>query len=620
MRIGKRHCSMQLCVFALMLFCSASAVGAYTLPKTAKLVPPETVFLIDIDNFRQLKTQFEKTSYYKLYKDPAMAAFFNTFKAKWREKKTILDNEITDAVADANMLPQGRVAVALSLGGLPTAEAGELVMLFVTQWGENISRIKDAVNKAAKKAVENGSHQKTEDYRGVEIKTIISANPSAKEADEQSSPISYFFFEDCLMASENTEALKFLIAHIKGATSPTLADDADYSSIFTSLGPYHDIDLYINIKQIVKTIVAADTGGTVKTTTTCLGFDNAAAAGCSIGIGRMAGSSYHGKVFLKVNGIKKGVFKILDSKSAPFDTPRFVSSLSHSVTFLNLDIKKAYDEIYNVVYSFNPTAAMRMQVPLLPQGPNGEPAMELKTDIIDHLGSQIIIAQNINKPFSASRTTTESLIAFSVDDRKSLEKSLSTLHGRLMAKNNPDASRKLLGHTIYVISPSTILSPGSETKEDEQPIGPVIAQKPPRLAFTVTDTHLIFGFEPTVEKAVRNMSGPAASSLSSTKWFTAAKSAIPSVVEIASLQDDAASAELLWWMLKQKGATTPAGIFPTPSPGVALSQAGGNMFDFSLLPEFNSVRKYFGLSAFYGISRADGFFFEFRDIFPQAPK
>ena len=619
MRIGKEHFGIHLCALALMLLCSASAVGAYTLPKTAKLVPPETIVLIDIDNFQQLRTQFEKTNLYKLYKDPAMAAFFNTCKTKWREKKNILDSEIADAIVDANMLPQGRTAVALIFGSQPAVETDELITLFITQWGENISKIKDAVNKAAKKAVENGSHQKAEDYRGISIKTIISANPSSP-ADEQSSPISYFFIEDCLIASENIEALKFFIAHIKGAASPTLADDTDYASTFTSLGPYHDINVYINIRQTVKTIITKDTTGTVKTTITYLGLDNTASAGCSIGVGREPGSSYRGKVFLKVNGIKKGVLKILDTKSASLDTPRFISSSSHSVTFLNLDIKKAYDEIYNVIYSFDPLAALVMQKPLLPPGPNGEPALGLKADIIDHLGSQIIIAQNINKPFSAGRTTTESLIAFAVNDRKALEKSLSLLHSRKMAPNNPDASRKFLGQTIYLITPSAFLSPDSETKIDEQPIGPVIAQKPPRMAFTVTDTHLIFGIESTVEKAVRNMSSPGSASVASAGWFITAKSAIPSVAGIASLQDDAASFELLWWMLKQKGKMNPTGVIPAPNPGIALSQAGGDMFNFALLPEFDSVRKYFGLSVLYGISRADGFFFEFKDINPQTPK
>jgi len=48
-----------------------------------------------------------------------------------------------------------------------------------------------------------------------------------------------------------------------------------------------------------------------------------------------------------------------------------------------------------------------------------------------------------------------------------------------------------------------------------------------------------------------------------------------------------------------------------------LSQAGADQFDFSLLPEFEAVRKYFGLAASYGISRQDGFFFEFKYLNPQ---
>ena len=66
------------------LFNSAQAVE---LPKTAKILPPETIFLADVENFSQLKTQFEKTNWYRLYKDPAMAGFFEKLKAKLLEDK-----------------------------------------------------------------------------------------------------------------------------------------------------------------------------------------------------------------------------------------------------------------------------------------------------------------------------------------------------------------------------------------------------------------------------------------------------------------------------------------------------------------------------------------------------
>jgi hypothetical protein len=39
--------------------------------------------------------------------------------------------------------------------------------------------------------------------------------------------------------------------------------------------------------------------------------------------------------------------------------------------------------------------------------------------------------------------------------------------------------------------------------------------------------------------------------------------------------------------------------------------------DFGLLPEFDVVRKYFGCSAFYGVSRDDGFLFEFKYLNPR---
>ncbi len=52
-------------------------------------------------------------------------------------------------------------------------------------------------------------------------------------------------------------------------------------------------------------------------------------------------------------------------------------------------------------------------------------------------------------------------------------------------------------------------------------------------------------------------------------------------------------------------------------PNFIFSQAGSDLFDFSLLPAFDAVRKYFGLSAFYGLSIPDGFFFEFKYLNPH---
>ena len=603
----------------ISVVCTSPCAQAKVLPDTARLIPPETVLLVDVDNFDQLKTQFEKTNLYKFYKDPAMAAFVEAFKTKRREKIQKLDgNDILKAIVDADVLPRGRVAFALVLNKR-AIDANEPLALFITQWGENSSKIKEAVDKTVKKAIEDGSHQRSEDYRGVSIKTII-AEGSSRLGYGFSSTLSYCFIDDCLIGSEDIEVLKFVIAHIKGATSPTLAGDADYTAAAGAIGPYHDIDLYVNIKQIIKTILAEDTTGKAQSTIANLGLDNVTAFGCSIGLGRISGSSCCGKAFLKINGAKKGICKILDAESAVLRAPRFIPASAYSATFLNLDIKKAYNELYSILYNFSPAYAAIMHTPLLPPSPDGEPGLELKSDIVEHLGSQIVIAQSARKPFSSSSMPTETLVALAVNNRSALEKSISLLYSKM----DPDATRELLGHTIYLVGlpPLPFLTGGIKPLQDPAVPG---APQLPKLAFTITDTHLIFAVEASVERAIRALSGTEAVSVDSAKWFNSAKSAIPSLVGLASLQDNAASGEFFWWMMKEGGkskgedSSISMGVSvdsKSLSPHLMFSQAG--LFDTSLLPQFDAVRKYFGVSAFYGISRPDGFFFEFKYLNPPA--
>ncbi len=626
--------------FALLAFSFLASAQAGVLPKTARLLPPETVLLTDIDNFSQLRGQFEKTSVYKLYKDPAMAAFVEDFKTKRQEKVRKLDNEIAEAVISADILPEGRVAVALVLNE-QTKEANEPPFLFITEWGENTAKIKEAVEKQVEKAIEDGSHRKTEDYRGVSIITIIR---------KSSEPLSYCFIDDCLIVSANLDVLKFVIAHIKGASSPTLADDADYTSTIAAVGPYHDIDFYVNIKQIIKMGIAEDSSGKAQSTIANLGLDNAAAFGFSVGLGR-AGSSCSGKALLKVEGGKKGILKMLEVESGGFRAPRFIPASAYSVSFLNLNIGKAYSTLGNILTSFSPQAAAWMYMPLPTSDSPDKPGLKIKDDIIDYLGSQIVIAQSINKPFSKNSTPTETLVALAASNHIALEKSLSLLHG-MMTQNNPEARRELLGHTIYVVNLLALMPPfmpggrapmqapleeSCKQRPHRQyglltgqaPAGPrpseglggPIAPQMPKVAFTITDTHLILGAEAGVERAIRRLSSAESVSVDSAKWFTSARLSLPSVVGMAGLQDNAASGELLWWMMKE--STTPpiktggATIPMVPNPALMFSQIGLDLFKFDLLPDYDIVRKYFGLSTFYGVSRPDGFFFEFEYLNPS---
>ena len=614
---------MIICSYALVLVCSAP-VRAVMLPDTATLLPPETVLLVDIQNMSGLKQQLEKTNFYKLYKDPAMGLFFDDLKTKWREISRERKDKPLGILAGVDELPEGRIALALVFNER-LKDVNEPPLLLITQWGENINKIKEAVGKTVKQFVEDGSHRKTEGYRGVDITTIIL----------QSSKTVYFcFIEDCLIGTGDLEALKFVIAHLRGASSPTLADDNDYSSTMRAVKSQgsEQIACYVNIKQLIKTAINADSEGKAKTMIGNLGLDNVTSFGCAIVPGTLptaSGRSFFGKAFLKIKGQKKGITKMLEVESAPLRAPRFIPNSVYSLSFVNLNINKAYSELGNILSSFSPQFAALMYMPLIPSSSQGEPPMQIKAGIVDHLGSQIIIAQSINDDVSGADMTGSktSLIAIAIENRGALEKSLSLLHSKMLAANNPDASRQFLGHTIYLLDFQGFLPgmiPGAGRPMQNSNRGQI--PKMPKYAFTVTDTHLIFSEESSVERALRTLNSTETVSVDSERWFNVAKSSIPSLVGLVTLQNNTVSGKYLWsgmrnlskLMNKDKESNLEMGVGGRISvvPKMLFDQAGADLFDFGLLPEFDVVKKYFGLSTLYGISKSDGFFFEFKHLNP----
>jgi hypothetical protein len=618
------------------LFAGAEAA---VIPRTSQLVPAETIVLVDIGDFNQLRAKFEKSFIYKFYKDPAMAAFFGSFTGKLREKLAAGNDSIIGlkGVLDTNSLPEGKAAIAFVMSENTGAQQ-EPGILLICQWGGNVGRVKDNIDKMVAKAIEKGAHRSIEEYRDVNLVTLTipaPIPPGASEARGEAPPspanagqtarekTAYCFIDDCLIAAADVDTVKFVVAQMKGATGSALAGDPDYVSVMGAVGPYHDVDIYLNLKQLLRRMAASDKTGEDQRILSNLGFDNVGGLGCSLGFDADGGGSlpdrqagFCGKVFLKTLGSRKGVLKMLETRLEPIRPPRFVPASAYAVSFFNVDIRRVYDELVSIIYSFDPADAMSLQRPMVEPSAEGELGVSLRPDIIEYLGSEIVIAQNINKPFSAGVTPTETLIAVAVSNRSALEKSLSLVHKRLIVPNNPEPSRELLGYTIYLLGPIGLPFFGGAAPV--QAPGPRATPSVSRMAFTITETHLILGEEPAVERAIRTLAGAESEPLSSAKWFVKAQSAVPSVIGLAGFEDNCASGELLWWMLKESARTRRSNMGMGPAAAVLSRPDLWSSADFGLLPEFEAVRKYFGYSAFYGISRADGFLFEFKYLEPQS--
>jgi hypothetical protein len=269
------------------------------------------------------------------------------------------------------------------------------------------------------------------------------------------------------------------------------------------------------------------------------------------------------------------------------------------VSFLHIDIKRAYDELFKMLNLINPEMAEPLKLPLVPPRPDGAPGLELRKDVVEYLGSEIIVAESLDKKTDTTRPQTSKLVAVAVTNRAALEKSLATWYQAIIAPTQPQGRRELLGHTIYTLNLGVLplLLQGGQGVVPMQSNGPE-PQQLPKMAFTVTDSHLVVGSEPVVEQAVRSLSDSSATQ-------------IPGAVGAAAFSDDAAYAEQTWQQLRDSAAKTLTPDIPVVEPIGALVQNILQVADFGLLPEFEAVRKYFGYSVSYAVSRPDGFYFEF---------
>ena len=640
------------------------------LPDTAKIVPPETMALVNIADANSLQKQFQHTSMYKLYKDPVMAAFISSFKTKLQKNLRESQDDMSKMLTDVNAMPSGRLAVAFILNE-KSKQTGEPVLLVISQWGNDIKTIKTAADKAAKKAIENGARQEKETVRGRQIITITQkqasaakeeslemksgsreemkprphrfaaigteegkedGGPAVKDDEENqrgapgvaaalastSSTISYCFFDDVLIASEDKEALKFMISRIDGGEGQSLADNDNYQKTMAAVGPIHDIDFYLNVEAIIKNIVAQDSAGQMGTQIATFGLDNVSSLGAAVSVGRSGGTPFAVKGLLRINGLKKGIMKLIEPQSAPVQTPRFLDASSVSLSVCNISIKNAYNELFKMMSTMSPGFAAAMNAPLVPADEKGQGGVDLKKDILDYLGSDIVVASSIKKPFVSGSDPAKTVTAIAVTNRAAIEKSLATVHNTLSG-GKVDMKRELFGHTLYLLDGSAFpfltgqgRQPTAATSDMAAPSQPTPQAPAPKVAFTVTDTHLILGSEENVTQALRLLSNKDAGSLATASWFMRAKSVIPSSVGMAGLSDNRTYGEYLWWNLKETGkAKSGANAFdPTQ---MALSGLG-QFFDFSLLPNFDTVKKYFGVSTQYVVSRPDGYYFEAQQL------
>ncbi len=575
-------------VVLILVILTVNCMAAKQLPKIQAILPAETVAILEIDDLEKCREKLEKTGLGKLCEDPAMQPFVNAIKEKIEKNISDIKNDIADLVLKEKIWPQGKVFFALVLDET-AREKKEPTAVFLAQWGQNAEKAKEALEKTLQMTTgQDGYHRKQEQFRDVKIDSLF-AEEGKRLKYGFNRQLHMGFIDDCLVGSESLDVLKFVIAHLKGSTAKSLAEKGQYQTAFKKIsqnGQGNSAKLYVNIKQIMDFVISQNEKPDELTETMArLGLDNVELLAYVLNVdeGSQNKPSLDFNGVLTVDGDKKGLLKMMDMKSRPMQTEKFIGNNCLSLYQVNVDMKQFFEQIIEMVSSFNPQAAAMFYMPL--NAAAGEEPVNFVNGFVEHLGQGVVVTEMIKKPFEKNKMPSEVVAAIAITNKTQLEKTVSSIHGQYLPQT--ENKIQLLGYTLYLMDVTHIAGALSYVTMSQ-------GQEVPKLAIVITDSYMIVGFKPAIENIVRSMVAGDSDTVESQKWFQRAKNMLPQKAGGLGAVNLKMAAEILCWQLKEKAQEI------SKSPEAV---------DFSKLPKFETVAKYFGLAASYIQSKPDGFYF-----------
>lgn len=645
----------------LLLIAANHRAGAAHPATVAEALPPDTLAFIEVSNIKALCEKFKQTSYYALYQAADMQPFVGPTEKNLKDKINELlkegwrDLELDDPPEEFP-IPQGQIGLAFHFEmktslqpdmskvdydqmtpsdwenfdpeTLPKHEVTEPApqIVFWAQMGENLEEAKKLAKRLEAKTLEESILLQRETVRG----TPITIFKSEGESDINFDTFCYGFKDDCLILGSSFKLVQECLIRMGQHDRPTLAQEGGYRTITQKLNAA-DIRLHLNgtaLIQMIKEFTGAEELAKTTRIMDTLGVSNLAGLGYTIQLAPHPGEDMRASGYLAVQGKKKGIPKILSPISQPVNFNRLLPKGAASFIVAHYDVGSIYDQILQMVATisgFNPTPMLDGMLAMTGDPAGGQPPVNLRQDVLGQLAPTITLVNGMDKPFDAPDSM-KMLLALGVRDAQTLDNALGRVHSTFVAQGNPEMQRKLLGTAIYLI-------PGSEEfwamMMASQGIN-VDDKSKLRMAFAVAGDQLILSTTDQVEQSIRNLQRDDLQGIKTDPMFQHVARYLPDRAGLISYENVQLSTERTWWMVKEaarKAALEPdtaseatgdsldnfentfaLELATGKAPMQIVVQALSDYVDFTALPDYQSVKQYFGAGIGYVTETPNGIY------------
>jgi hypothetical protein len=622
-----------LAVFVASLICTASLRAA--IPPAENLLPADTLFVVTAPDCTALRTALNKSPQLLLWNDPSMKPFHDKFMGKLNESFVApLEQDLGMKLADFAALPQGQFTFAITQNGWSgTGEQLPGIVLLLDAKDKS-DLLKTNLAALQKKWLDAGKTIRTETVRNVKFSIVpLSSNdvpasiagmipqhqPSSELGKEnppaKPTEIVIGQFESLLIVGDTIKSVEPVVAHLTGGSEPALNDNAIFAA--DKLAQFRDAPLYcgwFNAKTfftVLSHMPQPEPNPDAPSPMPQIPWDKALAASGAMGL-KSASFSYRESpegslvnFFLSVpESDRTGLFKIIAAAPKDANPPLFVPANAVKFWRWRTDGQKDWAAIETMLGSISPAglSSLNAAISMANMGAQQkDPSFDLRKNLIGNLGDDFVSYAKSpagNSPADLNNSPAIFLFASANPDETIL--AAKTIASLLYGQAGTDP-RDFLGKKIY-----SIPLPTPHTADGTAPAHALYLATSSGYVAMSTDSSIMENF-------LRSTGTPAKPLRETAGLNEAAEHIGGAGTGLFGYENNREIMRTAFTLLKNQSDSS-AGL----GSMAALPKSFRDWMDFSLLPDYDSVSKYFYFSVFGGSTTVDGI--SFKAFAPRPPQ
>lgn len=612
---------------------------ATAIPSAENLLPSDTLVFLTMPDCAKFRAALHQSPLWLFWNDPAMKPFHDNFAAKWNEQFVApLEHDLNVKLGDFADWPQGQFTIAVTQNGWNGQDEQSPGLVLLLDAREKSSLLKTNLDTLRKKWRDSGKAIRTETVRGISFSvTPLSSNdipaslaaifprrqPVQELGQEQkpSKPDELVFaqFQSLLIVGNSLKAVEPVAAHLTGGAAPRLADNpffaADQSAQFRDTPFYYGWFNAKTVFSVMAQIPPAQPNPSAPTLIPSVSPSAVLKASGLMGLTSVSFSrreSHDGAqtdFYLSApEADRQGILKIISMAAKDANPPAFVPDDAVKFERWRLDGRKTWDELEKMLADISPAALSSLNAMLDMANASAQqrdPDFDIRKNLIGNLGDDLISYEKApagNTP--EEMNSPPSLFLFSAANPDQAAVALKSVMSLMFGQTSAPEPRDFLGRKIYTIPAQTSRSY-------------YCASANGYVAVTTDVT--------TLETFLR---GSQRNPLRETADFTDAAQRIGGAgTGMFSYENRHVDARTGFALLKTQPPAIVGGVSQTTGIPVSfvnallLSPAMRNFcggLDYSLLPDYDAVSKYFNISVSGCAATADGI--AFKTFSPRPPQ